>query len=199
MSGTEGLIASMMITQSIGSIGTAYAQSRAIQAQGNFQRDVSKINAKQAEYQAEDVIRLGQSQIDQLKKDGKRLIGSQRTALAAQGIAIDSGSALAIQESTANLIALDAITIKNNAWRQAWGYKQEAMNATIQGNIASLSARNSANNTLLTGGIRALDYGIRAASVGLPRSSSVVSDSGASGGGLRLNSNSSRFYFDFGD
>lgn len=140
------------------SIFGAVKQSAAQKAQGEYQKSMSEINAKLAETSAKDAIFRGDEAAKNIQGQTKQLIGSQRAALAAQGINIDSGSALDIQADTARQGEIDAITVKNNAWREAWGYKVEALNSTYQGKFAQMGANAAAKNTLLTGGLQAAGY-----------------------------------------
>lgn len=120
---------------------------------GEWQKQQFEFNKQIAEMQSKDAIRRGDSEARKVRKAGKQIIGSQRAALAAQGIEIDSGSALDIQGDTAYLSEMDALTIKNNAAREAWGYKMDALQSGYQGQMAQYAAQNKARSTLLTGGL----------------------------------------------
>jgi hypothetical protein len=143
------------------SLAAAYQQSETMKAQGDFQRQQFETNARLAEMQAQDTIKRGDEDAAAYKKQVKQVIGSQRAAMAAQGIELDSGSALDIQEETAGIGALDALTIKNNAWREAWGYRMQASSMAGQGAMAQIGARNDARNTMLTGGMNAANFYVR--------------------------------------
>lgn len=146
-----GLTGAMAVLQGV----NAYSQASALESEGNYQRSVADINARFAEMNAEDSIRRGEKDALDLKKQAKRLIGSQRVALAAQGVSLDSGISLDLQEDTAAQSAEDVMTIRNNAWREAWGYRTQAAGYQSQGEFAQLSARNKSRNTLVTGGLQA--------------------------------------------
>ena len=139
-------------------LGSGFNQYQAQKAQGEYQKQMFDLNAKLAELNSQDAIRRGDQTASTLRRENKKLMGSQRAALAAQGIDIDSGSALDIQNETADLGYMDQITAKNNAWREAWGYKVESNNSLAQGNLAKSAANFSAYTSLATGGLRALDY-----------------------------------------
>jgi len=142
--------------QGVGSLASAYAESESLKAQGDYQRAVSQMNAEIAEDQAQDATKRGESAVRDLERDTKQKIGAQRAALAASGVKVDSGSAAQIQQDTELLAVEDARTLRNNAVREAWGFKSQAVNMRSQGNFASLAARNQASNTLLAGGMRAV-------------------------------------------
>src|SRR5690242_19657087 len=63
------------------------------------------------------------------------MIGSQRAGLAANGVDINSGSAVDVQSTTAATGEADALTIRNNAARQAYGQQVQGLN---YGNQATL-------------------------------------------------------------
>lgn len=154
-------MAAAFATQGIASVGNAYAQSQALKAQGNFQKQAFETNSHLAELQAEDAIKRGDKEAGQIKAKARQMIGTQRAALAAQGIDVNSGSARDIQEDTAAMSELDALTIKNNAFREAWGYKVQALDFRARGQFAELSARTQSRSTLLTGGMQAIGYGLQ--------------------------------------
>jgi hypothetical protein len=179
-----GLDVFSMMLMGISSVAGAYNESEAQKAQGDYQRSMYRINARLAEFQAEAaisrgdreaarLIRQGYKDSSTVRKAGKRTAGAQRVALAAQGIDIGSGSALDVVQETEAMseidqfevqrtAELDALTTKNNAWREAWGLKTQASNYESEARFALSSAKNKARNTLLTGGLTGLAYGTAA-------------------------------------
>jgi hypothetical protein len=151
--GASSTLALSTATQGVAGFAGQYAQAGAADAQADFQKSQANTNAVYAEMQGADAIKRGDKEARALKGQGKKLIGSQRAAAAAQGIEVDSGSALDTQEDTAGLVAEDALTIKNNAWREAWGYKVQASNYQGQGAMAGLAAKNTSRSSLVTGGL----------------------------------------------
>lgn len=163
----------------------SFSQSQAEKDAGRQVRSAYEFNAKMADLQAEDAVARGKEASDKSRRDTKRLIGAQRAAAAASGIEVDSGSALDLQLDAAGFGAMDALTIKNNAAREALGYKAQALDYRSRGAMAEANAKTAAAGTLLTGGIRAFDIGLRQYEFGsrlrVPgspaRSASAVSDS----------------------
>jgi hypothetical protein len=137
-----------------------YRQAGAVTAQGDAAAAVALQNAGLAAQQAQDATVRG-AQAENLSRLGTRqMIGAQRAGMAAQGIDIASGTALDVQASTAYVGELDALTVRNNAAREAWGYQVEAGNYRTQAAQAQAAARATAAgmrgeafNTLLTGAI----------------------------------------------
>lgn len=141
------------IFSAIGTGVQGFNQSRAADAEGRYLQQTYQMNADLARMQAEDAIDRGKTAVRDLKKQTKRLIGAQRAALAAQGIEVGDGSALDVQMDTAGQSAEDQLRIKNNAWREAYGYKTQAVNYESQGNFARLAGRNKSRNTIMTTGL----------------------------------------------
>lgn len=136
----------------------------AARAEGDFQAGVLGLNADLADRAAEDAILRGNEAANRSRAGTRALAGAQRATLAAQGIDINSGTALDLQSETQDLGELDILTISNNAQREAYGFKVEAFNDRQQAKLARMSARNkegSANNasisTLLTTGAQLYD------------------------------------------
>jgi len=136
----------------IGSLAGAFQGKASLNASADLIEKTNAINTKMAELQAKDAIRRGEGEVKKLRQGIQHVVGSQRAAFAAQGIQVDSGSALAVQESTNYVGELDVITLRNNAFREAFGFKLQAIKQNLKGTIESSTARFNAGNTLLTGG-----------------------------------------------
>lgn len=145
-------------------LASAYSQAEATKQAGAFNAKQMEMNARLSDLQADDSIRRGDNEAAQVKKQAKQMVGSQRAALAAQGIEVDSGTAADIQADTQDMGEIDAMTVKNNAWREAWGFKQQALNSSGQAMMTRAESANKARNTLLTGGMQAIQSGIQAGS-----------------------------------
>lgn len=151
-----------MITQGISTAGNAYQQSQSIKAQGAYSKAIAETNKSFAELQADDAVKRGN--LASLQQQGKtaEFVSSQKAALAAQGIELDSGTAESLLRNTESLGELDAVNIKSNAWKEAWGFKSQANQYSAEGKAAELTSKNLAKSTLLTGGIQALGAGTSA-------------------------------------
>ncbi len=152
----SGWMAVSQLTNSLASIGSAVTNANAVSSQGKYQKQVADFNAKAADLQGQDALAQGEKQVSLEQKQVKQSVGATRASQAAQGTDVNSGSNAQIQRDTQYMGALDAITIRNNAARQAFGYKAQSNAYTVQGQFANLAAQNTASNTLLTGGLSAL-------------------------------------------
>jgi hypothetical protein len=124
---------------SLAAIGTgvqvygAIKQGKAQKAAGAAQREaadsqagLSDYNAQVAELQASDAVDRGAEAESRYRSQIRGAIGSQRANIAAGNIDVNYGSAVDVQADAAFLGELDALQIKTNAAREAWGYKVEA-------------------------------------------------------------------------
>jgi hypothetical protein len=153
-----GTAAAGSFIQAGSAIGGSLAQAQQYKTQADYEKSVADSNAIMAEIQARDIITRGNKEAEKLKQKGKEIVGAQRTALAAQGIDIESGSALDVQLDTASQIAGDIVTIRNNAWLEAWGLRYQSTQYSFQGQMAYMAGQNKAKTTLLTGGMEAVGY-----------------------------------------
>lgn len=163
MGASAGLMmATSTASQGVSSIGTAYSQSQALRAQGEYQQQVANTNSGLAMVKAQDAASRGEISAGRNDMQTQRLIGAQRAALASQGVDVNSGSALEVQKDSAAMGALDSLTIRNNAWREAWGYKVQSLNDSYSGEFSKMAGDSEADNTLLTGGMKAMSSGLQA-------------------------------------
>lgn len=141
----------------IGAVGLAGASGEAesIRQQGAFQQQQLRFNKKLAEIDAKDAVERGEEQVKDLKSQAAQVQGSQKAALAAQGIDIDVGTAVGIADQTQKQVETDVARVRNNAWREAWGFKIEASNLGTQARQTGIAASNQASSTILAGGLNA--------------------------------------------
>lgn len=134
---------------------SSYTRAEALKDQGKAEERLAQQNARLLELQGEDAIIRGAAQASEIKRRSRYLKGTQRAGFAGQNVAVDTGTAVAIQNETDTLSDLDVLTAKNNAFREAWGYRTEAANERFAGRMKRIATRNEARNTLLTGGLTA--------------------------------------------
>ena len=133
----------------------AYSQSQAYTGQGRFARTMGNVNASMADLEAEDAIRRGGVMANRQNMRTALLIGRQRATGAAQGVDVNSGSALDLQANAARMGAIDASTIRMNAYKEAMGIRMKGSNERFMGNMAYSTGRFNANQSLLGGGMSA--------------------------------------------
>jgi len=136
---------------------SARQQAAGLEASAAYSERMAGVNERLSNMQAEDAEKRGEVEAGNVLKRANQIKGSQRAGFAAQGIAVDSGSAQDVQTETAEMGALDALTVRNNAQREAWGYRVQGAQGRASAEMDAMGKRNTAGATLLTGGIQAAD------------------------------------------
>lgn len=156
MSGSNGLLAALNFSQGAMSFGANLQQGRWDEFRANYEAGQNEANARLARIQTEDAYRRGEElAIKQQRKSGI-IQGQQRLAMGAQGIDLSTGTAAQLVDETSMLSSEDERTIKNNAWREAWGYRVNAQQYDSQASMKRHEARARRGNTLLTAGLSAI-------------------------------------------
>ena len=178
-----GMMAMTLAGMAINTVGQVKA-GRALKRAGEKQQEASESAAKLSDYnasvaqlQADDAIMRGEEEESRFRSLVRGSIGSQRAGYAASSIDVSFGSAVDVQADAAVLGELDALTIKNNAAREAWGFKVQGQNykmgADIQrkegkylaeaGRAGQTASKFGVANTLIGGGASLLQikYGFK--------------------------------------
>lgn len=118
-------------SQVVGGVQSAVSSYYGAKAQARqlaFEADMAGINARMAESAAERTMAAGRREVQRSKMQTAGLKSRQRVALAANGGALDEGSAVNVLTTTDYIGEVDANTIEANAIAQAWGHKIDAVN-----------------------------------------------------------------------
>lgn len=127
----------------IGAATTAYAahqQGQAQEAAANYQAAVARNNQMLADQAAADAIKRGEVEANLQRQRTAAFKGRQRTALAASGQVVDTGSALDVTSDTDQIGKFEELRIRNNAAREALGYQTEGMNYAAQAGLNRIEA-----------------------------------------------------------
>jgi len=92
-----------------------------------WQAQTIERQAEVAGWQADDAIMRGRESEQRLRFKTATLKGGQRARLAASGVDVSEGSALNILTETDMMGEIDAQTIRLDAAREAWGYKNQRL------------------------------------------------------------------------
>lgn len=114
----------------------AKKQGTAQQEAANSQADLSDYNAAVEDLRADDAIARGAEEEQRFRTRVRAAIGAQRVGFAAGNIDVGIGSAVDVQADAAYLGELDALTIRTNAAREAWGYEVAGEDLRRRGQIA---------------------------------------------------------------
>jgi hypothetical protein len=146
-----GLGAAGLGIQAAGSIQQARAENKAAE----YNAKLAEQNARMQDAQAQDAIVRGQEDERRQRLAVEKMKGDQRAGFAASGVVVDRDSALDALEETAYMGEQDALTIRANAAREAWGNQVQASNYRSQAKLQRKSKSNpyfGAAGGLLTGG-----------------------------------------------
>lgn len=158
--------ATAITTGVVGAI-SAKQQGEQQQAYYNYQAQVAQENAKIAQSNAalERQQGIEESRLQRIKT--AQAIGSQQTAMAANGIDVTQGTAVDVIEDTAAMGELDALQTRYNYERKAIQYEQQANNFSNQSNLDVIAGQNAYS----AGKMNALASGID----GVSKAASVAS------------------------
>lgn len=180
-----GSLIASTVSHVVASKKAANAAKRAGAAQqeaANSQAELQDWNANVADLQGKDAIARGVESESRFRSGVDIMVGQQRAAAAGANIDVGFGSALDVQADAAYLGELDALTIRTNAAREAWGYKvqgqdlrrraeitrKEGVNAVAAGNAQASAANWQIAGTIATGagdaGLLAQRYGFGSSS-----------------------------------
>jgi hypothetical protein len=131
-----------------GAIGSYYsAKSQALQLESQssslaFQADISRLNAVQAEFTAQQIMRAGNLKQGQVSLRAGKIKSSQRASLAARGIDLSVGSAVETIATTDLMKEIDMLTVNSETVRSAEAARLQRQNYLTQSAIQDVSAEN---------------------------------------------------------
>jgi len=161
-SGLEGAALGAQVAGGVGQTYAAYRKSAGEQQGYEFQGAVARNNAQLAEWQAQDAITRSITTRQNIEIKGAKLAGTQRAIFGARNVAADEGSALNILADTAYGTARDANIATDNAAKEAWALRNQALNYTS--NAGFLESRAAAQSPFLDAAGTALTTGGKVAS-----------------------------------
>lgn len=129
-----GSIAATTVGAGVSYMGAQQAAS-ATAAQNTFNAQVAANNQTLANQAATTALQEGQVQASEKAMATAQLIGAQKAGLAANGVDVNSGSAVDLEGDSAAAGELDQLTITNNAARTAVGYQNQGINYQNQAQL----------------------------------------------------------------
>ena len=103
------------------SASSAYQQSQ-------VSKGIAQNNARTAEIQAQEAIRLGEKQAIEVQRKGAAIKSAQRVGLAAKGLDLSYGTAADLQDQTDFFTQSDVATTRTNAAKDAWSKRAQGAN-----------------------------------------------------------------------
>ena len=156
--GLPALFAGLGLAGTAISAGGAYAQGEAASANAAYQAQVAANNAAIAQRNARMDIQSGEVQATNAELKTRAQVGQEKATQGAAGIDVNTGSAPNVRTATEQLGALNAMTIRSNAAKAAYGQEVSATSATAQSQLLSAESQQYAEaaplgaaGTLLSG------------------------------------------------
>lgn len=115
--------------------------------QSKYQQKVAKANQANENARAADALDRGTQEQDRLARRYRALQGSQRAAMAANGIDVDFGSAGDVLQDTRDLYREDAKTLADNTLNEVKGIEISAANFGAQAKASGMAATGAAIST----------------------------------------------------
>lgn len=140
-------------------------------------------------YNADETTRAGEIEATNSGLRTRAQVGEIKASQAGSGVDVNSGSAADIQAAASQLGALDALTIRSNAARRAFGYRTDASNLDRGAQDVRVSALLKAASSLIGGASTAYGIGKQWADTGQGSASFYGAGSGptSTGGGSEWN------------
>lgn len=142
---------------------STYQQGQAASKAAAYQAQVAENNAKIAEQNAEFAGAEGEANVGAQGLKTRAQVGAITSAQAANGINVHSGSAVNVRASQAQLGELDALNIRANAAREAYGYRTQAQGYESQAALDKATSKNAKTGAIIGAGATLLHGASKAA------------------------------------
>lgn len=124
-----------------GAVG-AYTQGKAAAASAKYNAAVASDNALQAKSNSVLAAQSGEAQAGIQEQKTRANVGSILANQGASNIDVNSGSNVDVRSSASELGELNALTVKSNAAREAYGYQVQGVGFQNQGALDKAEASN---------------------------------------------------------
>lgn len=134
-----------LASSAVGGLTGAYGAYQSGQAQANaakYNAAVESQNAAISTTNAQIAGQAGAAQAGIQGQKNKATLGAITANQGASGIDLNSGSDIAVRSSARELGELDALSIRSNAARQAYGYENQAVSQQAQSTLSDFEAKN---------------------------------------------------------
>jgi len=146
----EAAIGGFAAISSISSISNGFSQAKAIRAQRKFMGQQLLFEASMADIQSRDAVKRGDIVAGNLQKRTAKMLSAQRAALAAQGQETTE-DARDILKETSEAGSQDVLTIRNNAFREAFGYRMQSVQLRSQARMSRIAGKFKEKSEIASG------------------------------------------------
>lgn len=142
------------------------AQGNAAAQSAKYNAQVQMNNAEMAKRNATLASQEGAENAAIKQQETRAKVGAIKAAQAANGIDVNTGSAVDVRSSASELGMLDAISIRSNATRKAYGYQTDASDATAQAQLDKQQGKSAATAGYIEAGGTLLGNSVKASQNG---------------------------------
>lgn len=144
------------------SIFAAHEQSKAIEANAEFQGKIAELNAQMAELDAQEVLKQGIAQEQQYRTQADQVMAQQEATFAQQGVEVkDDATGDLVAQSGLNA-ELNRLDIQNQAFINASKFKREATQTRLGADTARYNASLQSRSAMISGYAGAVQTGASA-------------------------------------
>jgi hypothetical protein len=143
---TAGIALASALLGAAGSI----QQGNAAAAASKYNAKVSDMNARISDRRALDALERGKVEEQNKRREIAQFKGRQEAAMSANGVDLNFGSPLDTLVDTAVMGELDALTVRSNSAREAYGFKVDAANKVADANLSRMNASAQTTSGYLT-------------------------------------------------
>jgi hypothetical protein len=122
----------------------SYESGQATSAAEAYQAQVAANNAKVAQTNARLDIQAGETAATNQGLKTRAQVGTEKAGQGAGGIDVNTGSAVGVRAGSEEIGQLDALTIRSNAAKQAYGQLVTATSDTAQSQLATAESGQAA-------------------------------------------------------
>lgn len=127
----------------VGGVG-AYESGQATKASDKFNAAIASENSTIAKTNAGWASAAGEEKAAMSEQKTRATVGAIKSNEAASGVDVNKGSPVDVRSSASELGELDAITIRSNAAREAYGYQVKSASEKAQSDLDIAGGENAA-------------------------------------------------------
>lgn len=127
-------------------------QGQASARMANYQAAVAQVNNQIAKQNAQQATAAGNTQVENQEMQTAGLVATETADEAASGLDVGSGSPSKVQQSQNIMGTMDALTIQNNAAREAYGYTAQGVGYQAQAGLEGMAAQQAGTAGMLGAG-----------------------------------------------
>lgn len=128
---------------------SSFIGGEAQQQMYNYQAGVAKLNAQIAQQNSTYATRVGEIQAANAGLQGGQVMGRIKSAQAASGLDVNTGSNKQVQQSQKQITGMDVAAIRSNAAKTAYNYQVEATQYTAQSQLDTLAGKNARTSGMI--------------------------------------------------